>query len=236
LVQVEYIRREIFELETYRQSGFELRPHDTVIDVGGNMGMFTLWAAPQVAEGRVIAIEPTDAINHLRTNVDRNRLDNVVTVRAGLGRDNKERSFIYYPENSAISHHDGFRQPLATRILAKVPLFRRTQHAPIHVMAPTMSLGKIMDEYGVARVSFLKIDCEGGEYEIVRHVTPAEWRRIDRIAMEFHEFSPEHRYQILEMQLRDQGFQVEVCRPFFHYHLLRTGMIWASRSPMAPSS
>jgi hypothetical protein len=42
-----YLRWEIFTRGRYARTGFELRPSDTVIDIGGNIGVFVLWAAPQ---------------------------------------------------------------------------------------------------------------------------------------------------------------------------------------------
>ena len=45
-----YLRWEIFKRGRYARVGFELRPGDTVIDIGGNIGVFVLWAAPQVPQ------------------------------------------------------------------------------------------------------------------------------------------------------------------------------------------
>ena len=50
---------EVFKRKSNPRPGFELRPHDTVIDIGGNIGIFLLRAAPQVPKGRLISVEPT---------------------------------------------------------------------------------------------------------------------------------------------------------------------------------
>jgi hypothetical protein len=42
---VQFLYHEIFDEECYLQHGLTLRPEDTVIDVGGNIGMFALFAA-----------------------------------------------------------------------------------------------------------------------------------------------------------------------------------------------
>ena len=53
-----YLRWETFKRGQYSHAGFELQVDDTVIDIGANIGMFALWAEPQIPEGRLICIEP----------------------------------------------------------------------------------------------------------------------------------------------------------------------------------
>ena len=56
---VQFLYDEIFADECYAKHGLEIRPGATVIDVGGNIGMFALYAAEKAgAEGRVFALEP----------------------------------------------------------------------------------------------------------------------------------------------------------------------------------
>ncbi len=55
-----------------------LRPGDCVIDVGANIGLYSLLAASRVGRGRVIALEPDSlAAARLRENTDLNHLRNV---------------------------------------------------------------------------------------------------------------------------------------------------------------
>jgi hypothetical protein len=41
--------------DSYARVGFELRPNDTVVDIGGNIGVFVLWAAPQALDSQLNA-------------------------------------------------------------------------------------------------------------------------------------------------------------------------------------
>lgn len=63
-----------FELDTLRALESRVRPGDTVLDIGANVGAHTLHLARLVGEnGRVIAFEPTDfAIAKLRANLKAN--------------------------------------------------------------------------------------------------------------------------------------------------------------------
>ena len=64
-----------------------LPPGGVFVDVGAHIGVYSLIAARAVgAAGRVFAVEPQAACcTHVRTNVDLNRLTNVVVVQAAAG-------------------------------------------------------------------------------------------------------------------------------------------------------
>jgi hypothetical protein len=45
-----YLRWETLKRGQYSHVGFELQVDDRVIDIGANIGMFALWAEPQIPE------------------------------------------------------------------------------------------------------------------------------------------------------------------------------------------
>jgi FkbM family methyltransferase len=216
---------EIHKLRRYLHPGFELRPTDNVLDVGGNLGIFVLWAAPQVPQGRVVTIEPTPrAYNCLTLNIDKNRLANVTAIRAAVGgSDGGEIDLVTYPGIEALSHAAHIRPTLVARILAKSPRWSE------RVTVPQISLGRIMDEQRLATVNYLKLDCEGSEFDTIRHTGAAYWRRIERIAIEYHEFGANRRAELLSL-LKDYGFATKAQASLVERRLLKSGMIWARRS------
>ncbi len=79
------------------------------------------------------------------------------------------------------------------------------------------------------RVNYLKCDCEGGEYEIFRSLDDDTFARIDKVAMEFHEYAPDQdRNELIEL-LERHGFTVEVHKSWFEYTFMKYGMLWATR-------
>lgn len=68
---VDFLYREIFQEQVYMQHGIQLSAGSTVIDVGGNIGFFALFAAQQVgSHGTVITAEPIpDLHSKLQYNV-----------------------------------------------------------------------------------------------------------------------------------------------------------------------
>lgn len=79
---LELSTREIYEPETTKLFMREIRPGDTVLDIGANIGYFTLLAARLAgAAGRVIAFEPDPAnFRILKMNVEKNGYANVTLV------------------------------------------------------------------------------------------------------------------------------------------------------------
>jgi FkbM family methyltransferase len=225
---VKYLVREIFVRRRYFRDRFEIRREDTVVDIGANMGLFTMWAAPQAPEGRVLAIEPGRVVDCLNYNVRANRLGNVTAVPVAVGNEGGQLELVEYPGFNLVSHPSGIGPALITRWLIFLRYFR-VQAPTVRRTAPCRSLGALMDEHGLGTVNFLKVDCEGAEYEIFRNLAPEYWNRIERVAMEFHELRPGDRHGELVSLFQQHGFRVEIRKPLFEYYLLRFGELWARR-------
>lgn len=228
LAAAEYVRDEIFIEQQYFRKGFEIQSTDAIMDIGANMGVFVLWAAPQAPQGRIIAVEPTHIMECLQLNVRLNGLKNVSTIRAAAGTTDGEMEIVHYPGFNIVSHEAGFRRPLFARLrfFFRFPKYRIK---PVRERSSCLSMGRILDEHSLDRVNFLKIDCEGGEYGILKGMSARDWARIDRIAMEFHEYHRDHKYRELVAILRREGFSVDVEMKFVDYHLMHFGTIWARR-------
>lgn len=223
-----YVVNEIFKKRRYDHPGFDIRPTDTVVDIGANMGIFVLWAARLAKQGRVLAIEPTSAMDTLRMNIERNGLTNVVPIQAAAGRDGETFEIVTYPGFNIVNHHAAWKPMLATRFLIKLR-YGWYQSQPVVERAPVKSLKRMLDENGVDRVHYLKVDCEGGEYDIFRSLDDETFDRIDRMAMEFHEYTPQQRHEELVEMLKRHGFSVEIHTNFFEYRFMKYGVLWAKR-------
>jgi FkbM family methyltransferase len=224
-----YVIAEVFGERQYAREGFEIGSEDTVVDIGANTGIFVLWAAPQASQGRIISVEPIpDLATCIKASLIMNSLENVTLIQKAAGAPNTLINLSYYPGFNIISHRSDFRRPL----FAQAKMFLKnlkTWSAPESIRAQCVSIGQILDDNEVDRVNFLKIDCEGGEYDIVRNVGPHEWRRIDRIVIEFHEYHKHHRHSDIVQALQENGFDVVVEKDPMTYRLMRFGTIWGAR-------
>jgi len=93
LVQVcprEHIQQQLFWYGFYEKTevlAWEslITPNATVLDIGANIGYYSLVAAPRAAKGRVFAFEPqASPLSRLRKNIDLNRLTNLIAIPLGV--------------------------------------------------------------------------------------------------------------------------------------------------------
>jgi FkbM family methyltransferase len=122
-----------------------LRAGDTFIDVGANIGYFSLVAARAVGpNGKVLAFEPSPEVRRtLAENLRLNEAGNVVVRTEALGPAHREVTFFTGPADD--TGLGSLRRLEKGREI-------RVQQVPFDAIAT-----------GVARVSMVKIDVEGGE-------------------------------------------------------------------------
>jgi len=166
--------REVWLNELYTSQGQMLRPGDTVIDVGANIGCFSLFAAHRVGpQGRVLALEPeAETFQQLRRNIELNRAANVAARQIAVAAESGE-AILYGAEDSRYC-----------------TLFRcvdqRATHQPVG-KARTDSLERILEQEGIEQCHYLKLDCEGAEHDMIRTLSPEIAGRIDQITLEMHQ-------------------------------------------------
>ena len=83
------------------------------------------------------------------------------------------------------------------------------------------SLKKILDDNGIKKCNFLKIDCEGCEYHLLNGADEQTLRRVEHLAMEIHLFD-EHmkkNFEQLIEHLTTNNFQVTVLPNAVHDYL-----------------
>ena len=125
-----------------------LEEGDKVIDVGANIGYFTMLAASLVGScGRVYAFEPGDvAFNDLRNNVYINSFSNIVAYNRAASDYFGERCLYVSKENTTNS------------------LIRDSR---LHTMSEVVSVDRI-DRLISEQVKLIKIDTEGNELEVLK--------------------------------------------------------------------
>lgn len=138
---------------------------DTVIDLGANIGCFTIPAARLVGpNGRVIAVEANpENFSQLRQNVALNKLDNVILV------------------NSAVAGEPGGRlRVTGSGLTAHVSGTEGEQ-------MDTVTLPGLISTYKISRVGCLKVDIEGSELQVFQSPQIYEALNITRsVGIEVH--------------------------------------------------
>ena len=152
----------------------------TVLDIGSCDGDSTIFFC-MLGARRVIALEPSSKSFELTCeNVKLNGLEDRVTVlnaalscRTGKIRLRKiEKS----PSLNAIEPTDYFRATSQTSHIA----------FDSYEDVSTMTLADLFDMFHLEELDFLKLDCEGCEYDVIRTAPENLLRRVQHITMEFH--------------------------------------------------
>jgi len=154
-------------LERVYDTRFKLDRKGTILDLGANIGLFTVLAAKSlVPEGRVVAVEPNPCVAEvLKRNLKENSLTNVELIEA-----------------AAFTEDGEARLQLASHSLGATIIVRDV--AAVTLVVPTISLSTLVNRIGT--IDLLKVDIEGAEWSIFLDSQPDTWKDIKRIAMEFH--------------------------------------------------
>lgn len=164
---------------------------DRVIDVGANIGIFALWAAKRGAS--VVAYEPAPStLDHLMTNI-RARPSIRVVWGAVVGSAQERKTVRLYLHDERSTRHS----LLGREIGSGEPLERHTD-------VPAITIDEVLADH----CDLLKVDCEGGEFDIFALVEDKALRRARRIVLEFHR-TIGHPATLLD-RLRASGFRAEV--------------------------
>lgn len=179
-----HIITEIWATHDYTQGKCILRPWDTVVDIGAHKGYFSVYASRHTKNGQVFSFEP-NPVNYklLQKNIRKNMCTNVQTFALGIAGSSGTKTFFISDEN------DGGNSILRDWFVrrSKLRTFR----------TKTMTIENIFRKCNIRQIHFLKVDCEGSEYEIFRGIAQSTLKKIDKISMEYHQVNNFHVEQII---------------------------------------
>ena len=196
----------------YERGAVRVEDGWTVFDVGAGIGDFAVCIARELPRSRVHAFEPLpDSFALLGHNIRLNSLENVhAHSEAIAGRPGVLH--IYSPTATFGQHRTTERAEDAG--FAAIPV-------------PAITLEQAFEQTGVSRCDFLKIDCEGAEYEILFAATSDTLAKIRHLALETHSGVGPHRPEDLAAFLESHGFRVRRRTNPAHRHL---GFLFATNS------
>ena len=161
-----------------------------MVDIGANIGTFSTYAATVCRASRVLSFEPfPDNYRMLCKNVNENKLNNVTCV------------------NQAVAGSRGRRTTVLDSLVpGSHSLVLNSSEAKIEVECRT--LDDIFERFSLAKIDYLKMDCEGAEYEIFENAK-SRFRQINRISMETHTVG-NRKAEDLGKLLGESGFDVRL--------------------------
>lgn len=188
--------------------GFPFYENACVVDVGAHRGFFALFAALNTgADARIFSYEPSsDNYAALCSNVKDAGFAKKITAHhaAIAGKSGELTLHLGADINHSLYSDYALNEQNAGKETVKA-----------------FSLADIMEKHTGGRIDFLKLDCEGAEYEIV-FSSPADiWQQIGTIAMEFHDMKNENQTgnRLIDFLIR-QGYTILD----FHYDPTNKGL------------
>ncbi|WP_460916806.1 FkbM family methyltransferase [Plantactinospora veratri] len=191
----------------HRMNPLPTRP--VVLDVGAHIGLFSLDVLRRRPEARVVAVEPFGSSHAalLRNLVLHRGRTEPVAVRAVLAQQPGRAEIVGCRGGSmlaATTAGEDARTLAETGAVLSRSLPRMLRHgpwgrqvaeavatdlvdqlfAPARSVVPQTTVSTLIEEYGIRRLSLLKVDVEGDEVRVLAGVDPAHWPLIDAVVVE----------------------------------------------------
>ncbi len=160
---------EIWGLQEYTADGFYAPKNgDVILDIGANIGLFSIWVARQAPQARVHAYEPV--------------AENYETLQANLAG----WSHSVQMHQAAVGATNGVGMMLdggARSLDHKLTMSATETGGAVRVI----TLDQAVDAVGGKTIDLLKVDIEGAEADMLAAASSSTLRRIRRIALEYHD-------------------------------------------------
>jgi FkbM family methyltransferase len=162
---------------SYQLFAIKFVPGDCVIDIGGNIGMVSIYLAKKYPFLKIYAFEPVKAnYENFRKNIELNKIpkDVITLVNSAVTQDGRDINLAWLPlltgSSSAFNERGGGARE-----------FVLTERAR------STTLEDIFADYNIAKCKLLKIDCEGAEYEILDNAEKF-LKKCAHLRGEFHQY------------------------------------------------
>ena len=234
--------QEIWIERIYTDGFYRPANGDVIVDAGANVGVFSIYVARQNRNCRVLALEPfAENFGYLQDNVARAGLGNVTCHEMALGGSfgqaqmqpvgTRSLDHVLVANQAAVAVENAVNgakgsQPVLSREL-------ESRGARLEKLGPQLAargsgldaraievipLSGLFDLASAQVIDLLKVDIEGSEREVFAAASPDVLRRIERIAMEYHDclvpgtlellrtvLAPTHEIMVIPSQLEGCG-------------------------------
>ena len=178
-----------------------------IIDIGANVGLFSIFAISKYPQCHVYSYEPIQSNfkqllrnSELNKDKDFNCFNIAVCGRAGTIKIYRDRD---------------------EQFTTTASIFKNNESNKDFEVVKCITLADIIDENNIQKCDFLKMDCEGAEYEILYNTPKQYLDKVDQIALEVHQGENEgENLQSLRSFLKNMQFGLVQIKNWPH-------MLWA---------
>lgn len=196
-----HIFTEIWIQNIYKKKNFDIKKNDIIIDIGANIGLFSLWAYQFCKNGQIYGYEPNnDNFKMFEKNIFENNITNISIFK------------------KIVSNVEGTRKLYQTNDFGTNTIYGSKNDA---VDVQSTTLEKIFNENNLSNCDLLKMDCEGAEYEILLNLSDTIFKKINKICLEYHNMEElEYNVNDLIIKLEKQKYKIEFFPTSKQYGIL----------------
>ncbi|MCP4600750.1 MAG: FkbM family methyltransferase [Proteobacteria bacterium] len=206
-----WVVKEVCLDRDYESSSVRIKNGWTVIDIGAGIGEFAILIAQEHADSQVYAFEPfPKSFALLQENLDLNGVKNTSAFQTAIGAKSGQMTLSTTGESVQHTTTPSTVSGSATAV----------------IQVQALSLDDMFQVNDIPHCDYVKIDCEGSEFEILFNASPATLERIDHICLEYHDGFTEFSHEDLARYLQENGFQVKTAPNPVHSYL---GFLYAHR-------
>lgn len=168
-----HINEDVFENDEYKILKMQFNDDDVILDIGANVGSVSIYIAKKNPNTKIYSFEALDVnYNNLIKNIEVNNVKNIT------------------PYNLAVSSSDGdeFKISLCQHNTGSSSGFKVDTRENMYYSVPTISLDSIIRNNNIKKIKFLKMDCEGSEFDILLNSKLIHEIEIENISVEVHTF------------------------------------------------
>ena len=168
-----HIAKQVFNEDEYKLNQIDFQPNDIVVDIGANVGSVSILLGKKYPDLKIYSFEPHPLnYQNLVENIKLNNLTNIIPVQKAVdGQSNLVKDLsICYKNTGATS------------------LYKSEKNSNGTFSVETISFDDIIAQYNINEIKFLKLDCEGSEYDILQNSKKLKDITIHNLSVEIHTF------------------------------------------------
>ena len=227
--ETEFLYSEIYDKCCYLKHGIELSEGDCIIDIGANIGMFSILISQIMPSAKIYSFEPIpDIFDTLRLNASLYS-DNINVYNYGVGAEIGNEIFSYYPNVSILSGVKNNIDKKEVSDTVRDYLNKVNELEPSYTLDPDdlslllnerlitkefecsiITISEIIKKQNLQKIDLLKIDAEKSEVDILKGVSDEDWGKIQQVVVEIHD--TDNQVDWVYELLTKKGFRIEIDR------------------------
>jgi FkbM family methyltransferase len=242
--------RYIYEHITKEYEEIQLEEGACVFDIGAHIGLFSIYLHQKVKKPQIWAFEPIPEIFDCLEFNNRILGMNMNLNKYAVGKINENRSFTYYPRNTAGSSCYADTEEDAEHMKAFLT-YKRTEQQEEGtenekldefisermqgqaIDCPIKTISQVIKENNLKKIDLIKIVAEKSELDILKGIQEQDWGKIQQLAIEVHE-EGDSLESILKL-LKNNGYQVKIRQSEIQKKMGACNLI-AQRQPQESTS